>query len=108
LLRKRRREAERRVSPDLAVTEAAESLSDRTPSPDCLTAHAEVQQQVESALEQLTPLERAAFTLRHLEGKPIAEISTALGVGTNAAKQSIFRAVQKLRRVLEPMRRPVR
>ena len=49
-------------------------------------------------------MERAAFVLRHYEGCGIEEIARTLGVQANAAKQSIFRAVQKLRRVLEPAR----
>ena len=49
-------------------------------------------------------LVRAAFTLRHYEGRSIAEIGHTLGLGTSAAKHSIFRAVRKLRVVLGPMR----
>lgn len=108
LLRKRQREAEHRAWPDSAATETPDSVAANTPAPDSVAASAEAQQQVESALDQLTPLERAAFTLRHLEGRPIAEISATLGVGANAAKQSIFRAVRKLRLALEPMRSLVR
>ena len=48
-------------------------------------------------------MERTAFVLRHFEGRSIAEIGTTLGAGSNATKQSIFRAVQKIRRALEPM-----
>ena len=40
--------------------------------------------------------------LRHHDGLGIDEISRALGVQPNAAKHSIFRALKKLRRVLEP------
>ncbi len=52
------------------------------------------------ALDELTDMERAAFILRHYEGLPILEISRVLGVETGAAKHSVFRAVQKLRRAL--------
>jgi RNA polymerase sigma-70 factor (ECF subfamily) len=104
LLRKRQRAAEHRVSPESVATEVPEAVFVDASSPDGLAANAEIQEQVETALGRLTPLERAAFTLRHLEGQSIEEISTTLGVGSNAAKQSIFRAVHKLRQVLEPMR----
>lgn len=57
---------------------------------------------LEPALEQLSEMERAAFILRHYEGCDIEEIARALGVRANAAKHSVFRAVQKLRRALEP------
>jgi RNA polymerase sigma-70 factor (ECF subfamily) len=55
-----------------------------------------------AALEELSETERTAFLLRHYEGCGTDEIARALGVQTNAAKQSVFRAVQKLRRALEP------
>ena len=56
------------------------------------------------ALAALSPLERAAFTLRHYEGRSIDEISAALNLGTSAAKHSVFRAVKKLRLALAPLR----
>ena len=49
------------------------------------------------------PLERAAFTLRHYEGRSIAEIGKTLGLGTSATKHSVFRAVRKLRAALGPI-----
>ena len=48
-------------------------------------------------------MERAAFVLRHFEGRPIAEIGKTLGVRTGAAKNCVFRAVAKLRRDLAPL-----
>jgi len=46
--------------------------------------------------------ERTAILLRHFEGCSIAEIALVLGGGENSAKQSVFRAVRKLRAVLGP------
>ena len=43
-----------------------------------------------------------AFTMRHMEGKTIEEIGRTLNIRTSAAKNSVFRAVQKLRQQLEP------
>ena len=54
----------------------------------------------------LTPAERVAFTMRHMEGQSIEEISLALNLKASAAKNCVFRAVQKLRRQLEPFARP--
>jgi len=59
---------------------------------------------VQDALQELSPLERAAFTLRHYEGRSIDEICETLGLGTSAAKHSVFRAVKKLRLALAPLR----
>ena len=50
----------------------------------------------------LTEMERAAFTLRHFEGLTIDEIAQVLGLKTSATKHSIFRAVRKMRRELQP------
>ena len=62
----------------------------------------ELQQLLAPALESLSPMERTAFVLRHYEGVCIEEIGKALGVHSGAAKHSVFRAVQKLRKALEP------
>lgn len=58
----------------------------------------------EQAMQLLTPMERTAFVLRHMEEQPIAEIAKALGVPANSAKQAVFRAVGKLRQALRPQR----
>jgi RNA polymerase sigma-70 factor (ECF subfamily) len=68
---------------------------------DRLVASAEIGQRIRTAMARLSPLERAAFVLRHFEGQSIDEISRALGVRQNAAKHCIFRAVRKMRVALE-------
>jgi RNA polymerase sigma-70 factor, ECF subfamily len=57
----------------------------------------------EAAMAQLTPMERTAFTLRHMEEVSMTEIATALNITVNSAKQAVFRAVSKLRRSLAPI-----
>jgi RNA polymerase sigma-70 factor (ECF subfamily) len=54
-------------------------------------------------MEKLTPTERLAFVLRHMEDRSTEEIATALGIAPNSAKQAVFRAVQKLRQSLAPL-----
>jgi RNA polymerase sigma-70 factor (ECF subfamily) len=63
----------------------------------------EIKDRVAAALEALTPMERAAFTLRHVEGRSIREIGAALGLKSEATKNSVFRAVRKMRLALEPL-----
>jgi RNA polymerase sigma-70 factor (ECF subfamily) len=75
------------------------------PGPERLAESAEIRARVGDALSALSPLERAAFTLRHYEGRSIDEISRTLGLGTSAAKHSVFRAVKKLRAALAPLQR---
>src|SRR5476649_1696390 len=74
------------------------------PGPERMAESAEIERRVQDALHELSPLERAAFTLRHYEGRSIDEISSTLGLGTSAAKHSVFRAVKKLRLALAPLR----
>ena len=55
-------------------------------------------------MQSLTPTERTAFVLRHMEDCSTEEIGAALGIAPNAAKQAVFRAVQKLRFRLATLR----
>lgn len=91
----------------LSADETGESLSDRlasgTPGPDRIAVSSEVQTRIAQAMNLLTPHERTAFTLRHFEGHTIEEIGGTLKLGASATKQVIFRAVQKMRRALEPL-----
>jgi RNA polymerase sigma-70 factor, ECF subfamily len=61
---------------------------------------ADLRRKLAASLDALSPMERAAFVLRHFEGKPVAEIARALDVRLGAARNSVFRAVSKLRREL--------
>ena len=72
------------------------------PCPERLTGSDEIRRMLEPALAELSGMERAAFVMRHYEGLAIEEIGNALGVQPNAAKHTVFRAVQKLRRALQP------
>ncbi len=73
------------------------------PGPDRRLLAREAGQVAEAALARLSPLERAAFALRHFEGQSIEEISLALGTRKGATKQAVFRAVKKLRKALRPL-----
>jgi len=79
-------------------------VADGAAGPDRLLLSGEIAALQERALHNLTPAERTAFVLRHLEDRTIAEIASALGIEPNTAKQTVFRAVQKLRRCLAPLR----
>jgi len=73
------------------------------PHAERLLLSSEVQQQVSAALETLSGNERTAFVLRHFEGMSIEEIGSVLGTRVSATKNTIFRAVRKLRDQLEPL-----
>ena len=80
-----------------------ETLASSDPLPDRLAMSGQIQRDVAAALTQLSSRERAAFVLRHMEGMPIERIAEVLKIGPNAVKQTVFRAVQKLRRELAPI-----
>ncbi len=79
-------------------------VADQAAGPDRLLLSGEIGSLQQAALRSLTATERTAFVLRHMEDCSTAEIAAALGVDSNAAKQAVFRAVQKLRRRLAPLR----
>ena len=90
-------------APDLEQFGADESVDAGRASPERLMLSTEVQDRVSTAMSSLSQMERAAFVLRHFEGRSIDEISQSLGLKTNATKHSIFRAVRKMRVALEPL-----
>jgi RNA polymerase sigma-70 factor (ECF subfamily) len=80
--------------------ETAPPLPATDPSADRLVFSGEVRLRLAAALARLSPAERSAFVLRHHEGMSIQEIGVSLGLETSAVKQSIFRAVRKMRTAL--------
>jgi RNA polymerase sigma-70 factor (ECF subfamily) len=103
LIRARKRRSENQESPEEGTPDPMQLLADGGPTPERLALSGEVERRVAGALDDLSEMERAAFVLRHYEGMCIDDISRTLGVQPNAAKHSVFRAVQKLRRALEPL-----
>jgi RNA polymerase sigma-70 factor, ECF subfamily len=78
-------------------------VADRAAGPDRLLLSREIEARRQAAMEGLTPVERVAFVMRHMEDSSTEEIAAALGIAPNAAKQAVFRAVQKLRHSLAPL-----
>jgi RNA polymerase sigma-70 factor (ECF subfamily) len=96
----------RRRRPDVEdpqpISDVTTTAASSSPDPERLAASADWRRQVAAAMNTMSPLERVTFTLRHFEGCSISEIAQTVGIGNNAAKQHIFRAVRKLRLALEP------
>lgn len=105
-VRSRQRHTDKREQPlidDSGISDPLDGVMSESPAPDRLAISQQMQQRIASELAKLSPTERAAFTMRHFEGQSIEEIGKVLGLRTSATKNSIFRAVQKLRRGLEPL-----
>ena len=97
----RREPAPRDDDPD--ASDPLEAAASADPGPERLVLSAELGAGVRAAMNSLSATERAAFLLRHVEGFSIEEIARSLGLNTGATKNSVFRAVQKLRRHLDPL-----
>ena len=97
-----RRELPRRESEEGQEIDPLAQIKDSAPSPERLAGSNQLALRMQQALQQLTPAERTAIVMRHWDGCGIEEIATVLKSSTTAAKNTVFRAVQKLRVALEP------
>ena len=102
-LNKRRSQAAVPIAEEFDDERPAIQLADRGAGPERLLLDREIEHRRQAAMEKMTPDERLAFVLRHLEGRSTEEIAAALQVTPNNAKQAVFRAVQKMRRSLAPL-----
>jgi RNA polymerase sigma-70 factor (ECF subfamily) len=99
-----------RINEDSRVGEESDpqqhqvQMADLAAGPERLLLSGEIGAMQEMAMLSLTPTERTAFVLRHMEDCTSEQIATALGIEPNAAKQAVFRAVQKVRRRLAILR----
>jgi len=91
------------VAEDPEPGEQQVQLAASSPSQEQMMFGTQVREKVAQATKLLSKTERAAFVMRHLEGRSIEEIAGVLGQKPNATKNSIFRAVQKMRQELGPL-----
>jgi RNA polymerase sigma-70 factor, ECF subfamily len=99
----------RRRKPQLYIEvheEVVANLAIASPaiSPESQYAHQALGKDLASAMQRLTPLERQAFLLKHIEGWRLEEIAESQRTSVNNAKQTLFRAVRKLRADLDAWR----
>jgi RNA polymerase sigma-70 factor, ECF subfamily len=97
-----RREAPSRGGEDSLVVDPLNQVQDISPSPERLAGSAQLAERMKAALAELSPAERTAIVMRHWDGCGIEEIAAALKSNSNATKNTVFRAVQKLRRAMAP------
>lgn len=102
-LRRAKRREEEPYGDDPQGDAPLESVPSPTPTPERLLLSVELENMLTGAIAGLSDRERAAFVLRHFDGCSIEEIAKALGLRATAAKNTVFRAVQKLRAALQPM-----
>lgn len=92
-----------------SVLDTADGPVDRMERLEEAAAHADPERtlysrqlggRIKAALENLTPRERVVFELRHFQGLRLRGIGEVLGTSEEAAKNCLFRAMQKMRNVL--------
>ena len=103
IVSRRRPGAQSRIAEENDPERSEVQLADIKAGPDRLLLSREIEARRQAAMSELTPTERTAFVLRHMEDRSTEEIAAALNIAPNAAKQAVFRAVQKLRRQLAPL-----
>jgi RNA polymerase sigma-70 factor (ECF subfamily) len=106
-IRQRNVEEARQMTPSPLTEDGPEIdpiavVKDPSASPERLASSAELAAKMKEALDSLTPAERTAIVMRHWEGCAIEEIASVLKSNSNATKNTVFRAVAKLRKALEP------
>ena len=102
VLRARQRHAEEPLLRGALGEELDRPLPSPEVSADRLVFGREVEHRVTKALKRLGPQERVTFVLRHVEGLSLKEIADAIGSDPNLVKQSVCRAVKKMREALMP------
>jgi RNA polymerase sigma-70 factor (ECF subfamily) len=73
-------------------------------SPEKDLMRRELNARIAMALTRLTPRERMVFELKHYQGLRLRTIGEMLNTTEETAKNTLFRATQKLRSALAPMR----
>ena len=72
-----------------------------TSSPDAHVLKAELNNHIQDAIAQLPAKQRSVFILRHYHGYKLSEIAKLLGYSDGTVKNYLFRAMQKMRNLLQ-------
>lgn len=87
-------------TPENALGATDDLLSD-APSSHAALERRELQDLVARAIDRLTPAQKTAITLFHLEEMSLAEIASVIGAPVNTVKSHLLRARQILRELLK-------
>jgi len=94
------------VSPDGEEEDVLDRLPDQRPSasPERNLDGSELRRTILRALARLSPRERMVFELKHYQGLKLRTVGEILNTTEETAKNTLFRATQKLRGSLADMR----
>jgi RNA polymerase sigma-70 factor (ECF subfamily) len=98
----RARDARREApTPEVSSEVLAAQLAGSVTSPSQALARAEALARLQDALGRMDPLDREILSLRHFEQLSNAEAAEALGLRAGTASQRYYRALRRLKEVLE-------
>ena len=80
---------------------AAEGPPSREPSPEAALLAKERRAHLEAAIDRLSTRQRTAAILCHLDGRSAREVSVVMGLSESTVRVHLFRAVRKLRVLLD-------
>lgn len=73
-------------------------------TPEKYAQKKQIQVHVDTALEKLTPRERAVFVMRHYQEMPGKQVATLLSISEGTVKSLLYRAIKKLQVLLSDYR----
>jgi RNA polymerase sigma-70 factor (ECF subfamily) len=88
---------------DLSLEGASATVVGRS-DPDTDLEREELKENVQGALDRLSPEQREAFVLKHLEGRSYDEMAALLGASKSALKMRVLRAREELQSLLKVYR----
>jgi RNA polymerase sigma-70 factor (ECF subfamily) len=86
----------------------ADYLPSRGPSPEDQVLHGERRAQLDAALAKLPERQRLIFMLSHFDGRSSREVSAMTGLNESTVRVHLFRAIRRLRSLLQPGAAPIR
>lgn len=77
------------------------NIRDENISPEKTVLNTEISENINKALNSLSPKQKMIFLLKHYEGYKIREIAAMLNIGEGTIKKYLFEAVHKMRNQLK-------
>ena len=78
-------------------------LATRDPTPEEMAVSAETARRIWREFARLPRRQREVFVLRYVAGSSTEEVAAMLGVGAGSVKRHLFRAIRRLRALMEDM-----